>query len=295
MKSWLKYIIVICIVVVFCSCSSKDGFVNTELGFSFKHCTNNNTSPKAKAGDVIFGQMKIMLNNKKLISSNYGNPDRLFVISKNPKVGSIDEFLMNLHIGDSALMICPADSVSRFLKGVEFKPTDKIWIYLSVSQIISQSDMSEYEQEKIIRDEKEDELLTNYVLAKYDKAEKKQTGLFYINLNEGAGRKAEYGKVVSVRYTVCDTTGKMIDSNIEQDAKKGGIYRENIRYAPFEFILGDDALISGFVQGIALMREGGHAKLVIPSKLAYGDVAYGNIEPNTPLIFDVYLIQVKEQ
>ena len=64
MKSWLKYIIVICIVVVFCACSGKDGFVNTELGFSFKHCTNNNTSPKAKAGDVIFGQMKIMLNNK---------------------------------------------------------------------------------------------------------------------------------------------------------------------------------------------------------------------------------------
>ena len=43
------------------------------------------------------------------------------------------------------------------------------------------------------------------------------------------------------------------------------------------------------------MREGGHAKLVIPSKLGYGDVAYGNIEPNTPLVFDVYLIQVKEQ
>lgn len=280
---------------MFCTCSSNDGFVNTELGFSFKHCTSNNSAPKANKGDVIFGQIKILLNNKKLISSNYGNPERLFVISKKPEVGSIDEFLMNLHIGDSALMICPADSVSRFLKGVEFKPTDKIWIYLTVNQIISQRDLSEYEQDKILRDEKEDELLTEFVLNRYDKAEKKSTGLFYINLQEGSGKKAEYGKMVSVRYTVCDTTGRIIDSNIEEDAKKGGLYRENIKYIPFEFLLGDDALISGWVQGIALMKEGGHAKLVIPSKLAYGDVAYRNIEPNTPLIFDVYLIQVKDK
>ena len=282
-------------MLFFHACSTKDDFVATELGFSFKRCTTNENSPKANKGDIVFGQMKIMLNNKVLVSSNYGNPDRLFVISREPKVGSIDEFLMNLHIGDSALMVCPADSVSYLLKDMDFKPEDKIWIYLTVNQIISTGEITEYNKEKLEREKKEDEMLTQYVLTKYDKAEKKSSGLFYVNLSEGSGRKAEYGDRVKVNYSVWDTTGRIIDTSIEEIAKKGGIYRDNVLYSPFEFNLGDDALISGWSIGISNMREGGHAVLVIPSKLAYGEEKYRSIEPNTPLVFEIYLLKVSEE
>ena len=237
--------------------------------------------------------MKIMLNNKKQISSNYGNPDRLFIVNKNPKQGGIDEFLTTLHIGDSALMICPADSMTKYLENTEFKPEDKVWIYLTVNQIVSAEEITEYTKEKQLRDAKEDEQLTEFVLRKYDKAEKQSTGLFYVNLKEGLGKKAEFGKMVSVNYTVCDTNGKIIDSNVEEVARKGKIHKENILYEPFEFLLGDDALISGWVQGVSLMKEGGHAILVIPSKLAYGEIKYRSIEPYTPLVFDIHLLKVK--
>lgn len=281
--------------LLFVSCKKDSGFSNTELGFSFKHCTNNQNTPKAKAGDVIFGQMKIMLNNKILVYSNYGTPERLFVISKSPKVGSIDEFLTTLHLGDSAIMVAPVDSVSQYLKGVVAKPTDKVYFYLSVSQIISTAELTGHEKERAQQQRKEKEELTNLVLERYEKAEKKQSGLFYINILEGTGAKADFGKRVFVNYMVTDTAGRIFDTNVEEVAKKGGIYRERVHYAPFDFILGDDGLISGWTEGISYMRAGGHAKLIVPSSLAYGELGYHNIQPNTPLIFDIYLLKVLDE
>ena len=42
--------------------------------------------------------------------------------------------------------------------------------------------------------------------------------------------------------------------------------------------------------GLPLIKKGGHIKLVIPSSLAYGCSGYGTIPPNTPLFFDINLI-----
>ncbi|MBQ9311884.1 MAG: FKBP-type peptidyl-prolyl cis-trans isomerase [Bacteroidales bacterium] len=278
--------------LLFSSCKKDNGFEKTELGFSFKHCTVNRNTPKANGGDIIYGQMKILLNNKQLIHTNYGEPARLFVIEKQPRVGSIDEFLTTLHLGDSAIMVAPADSVTKFLDNVITKPTDKIYFYLTVSQIISMAEVSGQEAERQMMQQKEEELLTNFVLEKYDKAEKKPSGLFYINITEGSGAKAEYGKRVLVNYTLTDTTGKILDSNVEEVARKGGIYKETVRYAPFDFVLGDDGLIAGWSEGISYMRAGGHAKLVVPSRLGYGELGFHVIEPYTSLIFDIYLLKV---
>lgn len=283
------------ILILFSSCKKDNGFEKTELGFSFKHCTTNQNSPKANGGDIIFGQMKILLNNKELIFSNYGKPDRLFVIDKNAKVGSIDEFLTTLHLGDSAIMVAPADSVAKYLNNVVAKPSDKVYFYLSVTQIISVSELSTHEAEKLRNQQKEEEALTEFVLAKYEKAVKKESGLFYVNIYEGQGAKAEYGKKMVVNYTVTDTAGTILDSNVEEVAIKGNIKTPQKHYAPFEFTLGDDGLIAGWSEGISYMRAGGHAKLVVPSRLAYGELGFHSIGPNTPLVFDIYLLKVLDE
>lgn len=290
-------VITVLMSIIICSCGKKDNdFVNTELGFSFKHCTTHATTPKAKEGDIIFGELRIMLNNKKILSTNYGKPDRLFRISKNPRVGSIDEFLMTLHVGDSAIMVAPADSVTKYIAGIEAKPNDKIYFYLTVTQIISHQELTGHEKEVSDKQKEEESLLTDFVLRKFSRAERKQSGLFYLNIMEGNGEKAVFGNRVFVNYYVTDTNGKVYDTNIKDLAQKNGIYRPQIEYKPFDFILGDDALIAGWTEGISYMRIGGHSKLVIPSRLAYGEMGFGHIPPYTPLIFDIYLVkQVKEQ
>ena len=55
-------------------------------------------------------------------------------------------------------------------------------------------------------------------------------------------------------------------------------------------------MIPGWVEGIQLMKVGSEFELYIPSELAYGESAVGQlIKPNSVLIFNVKLVDVKEQ
>jgi FKBP-type peptidyl-prolyl cis-trans isomerase len=60
-----------------------------------------------------------------------------------------------------------------------------------------------------------------------------------------------------------------------------------------EFRIGDTKLLKGFEEGLLMMRKGGHYSLILPSSLAYGDQAHGNLPPYTTLIYDVELIETK--
>ena len=258
------------------SCGKKEeevGFVKTASGYEFKHCVENKNAPKAKEGDILLGELEIRLNDSVVLSSNYGSPDRLFKIGK-PVAGSMDEFLLNMHIGDSAVMKAPADSVAQYIGGLVAKPGDVIWFYLSIHQIISQRELSEHER-------------------KYPNAKKMESGLYVINATKTEGVKAEFGKTVSVFYSVSDTTGKMYDTNMKSAAKKGGIFNPNQRYDAFEFVLGDDGLIAGWTEGVSYMRKGERSLVLLPSYLAYGEAGYGPITPYMPLLFELELVDVK--
>lgn len=277
-----------------CSRSEKDdGFVKTELGFKFKHCVNNATAPKAKQGDILLGELEIRLNDTTVLSSNFGSPDRLFKI-EDPRPGSIDEFLMTLHIGDSAVMRVPADSVSQRFAGLATRPGDELSFYLKIHQLISQRELSEHDKE--VRDAYllEDSLLADFVQRKYPKAEKKQSGLYVLYASASEGRRAEFGKVVEVFYTVSDTTGKVWDTNVKERARRAGIYNPAQMYRPFEFILGDDGLIAGWTEALTYMSAGQRMSVLLPSRLAYGEGGFGAIPPFTPLLFELELVSVKD-
>ena len=43
-----------------------------------------------------------------------------------------------------------------------------------------------------------------------------------------------------------------------------------------------------------MMKEGGKARLIIPSKLGYGDQDRGPIKAYSPLVFEVELVEVEK-
>lgn len=111
--------------------------------------------------------------------------------------------------------------------------------------------------------------------------EKTDSGLRYKIEEQGEGAKAEKGKTVAVHYTGMLTDGTVFDSSHK-------------RNQPIEFPLGKGHVIAGWDEGIELLKEGGHARLVVPSHLGYGaQGAGGVIPPNATLVFDVELVKVK--
>ena len=105
----------------------------------------------------------------------------------------------------------------------------------------------------------------------------------------GTGKEASTGATVYMHYTgwlyrplAKNMHGKLFDSSIP-------------RGEPIDFVLGAGRVIKGWDQGIQGMKVGGKRTLIIPSELAYGSrPAQGSgIPPNSALIFDVELVDVK--
>jgi len=110
---------------------------------------------------------------------------------------------------------------------------------------------------------------------------KTESGLRYQIIQEGNGLKAEKGKTVSIHYKGQLPDGTVFDSS----------YKRN---QPLDFVLGMGQVIAGWDEGVALLKVGDKARLVIPSDLAYGsEGAGGVISPNATLVFDVELMDVK--
>ncbi len=112
--------------------------------------------------------------------------------------------------------------------------------------------------------------------------------LIITEVKVGTGKEAVAGATVVVNYTgwlyrplAKNSHGKQFDSSIGR--------------GPFDFPLGKGMVIKGWDQGVAGMKVGGKRTLIIPSDLAYGPrgAGGGDIPPNSPLIFDVELLDVK--
>jgi FKBP-type peptidyl-prolyl cis-trans isomerase FkpA len=109
-----------------------------------------------------------------------------------------------------------------------------------------------------------------------------------IDVKQGTGAEAVPGKIVVVHYTGWlydpakpDNKGSKFDSS--RDAGR-----------PFDFPLGGGRVIKGWDQGVAGMKVGGQRTLVIPPDMGYGARGFpGAIPPNSVLIFDVELLEVK--
>ncbi len=111
--------------------------------------------------------------------------------------------------------------------------------------------------------------------------EKTSSGLRYKIEEKGTGARAEKGKTVSVHYKGMLPDGTVFDSS----------YKRN---QPIDFPLGEGHVITGWDEGVQLLHEGGKARFVIPSHLAYGERGAGGvIPPNATLVFDVELVKVK--
>jgi FKBP-type peptidyl-prolyl cis-trans isomerase FkpA len=105
-----------------------------------------------------------------------------------------------------------------------------------------------------------------------------ESGLQYEILEEGDGPKPSADDIVRVNYEGRLIDGTIFDSSYERDESA-------------EFSL--DMVIDGWSEGLQLMSVGSKYRLIMPSKLAYGESGAGAvIPPYSLLIFEVELLDV---
>jgi len=111
-----------------------------------------------------------------------------------------------------------------------------------------------------------------------EEAVQTDSGLVYYSMTEGEGAQPTTANSVEVHYHGTLIDGTVFDSSVD-------------RGQTISFPLGN--VIKGWQEGLAMMKEGGKATLVIPGDLAYGDAGSGDtIPPGATLKFEVELFKV---
>jgi FKBP-type peptidyl-prolyl cis-trans isomerase len=122
-----------------------------------------------------------------------------------------------------------------------------------------------------------DEFLANF-LEHNEEAIKTESGMVYYPMTEGEGAQPSVSDTVEVHYHGTLVDGTVFDSSVD-------------RGQTISFPLGN--VIKGWQEGLAMMKEGGKATLIIPADLAYGDNGSGDvIPPSATLKFEVELFKV---
>jgi len=122
------------------------------------------------------------------------------------------------------------------------------------------------------------------------------SGLYYINEREGTGDFPNDSDIIVFSYVVRNLDDYIYLNNYKDTAVLYDIYGLNkptTHFAPTaEQFLSNKIKPKGLIEGLSKMKEGGKARLIMPSSLAFGANGNGQIPQYTSLIYDIELVRV---
>jgi FKBP-type peptidyl-prolyl cis-trans isomerase FkpA len=131
-----------------------------------------------------------------------------------------------------------------------------------------------YQEQLDLDIDKIDEYLNSKGIA--SEYQKTSTSLYYKITDQGNADGIKPGpfSTVTVRYKGYFLNGEVFDETT------------GTQVAQFTV----DGVVRGFGEGLQLLNKKGKATIILPSGLAYGQYGSGDIDPNTPIIFDLELV-----
>lgn len=272
--------------VVLAACSGGT-FKKAKSGLMYK-IISDGKGQKLVPGDFI--KFNAVVKYKDSVTYNsYGSIPAFTRIDSAGRPYDISEVLPQLRIGDSAVFVQLADTLSKMNMGQMpqgLKKGDKITISIKVVSVYKTMELvqTEYNKEIELFKEKEQKVVEAYLKSKNISATKTKLGTYVEVMNPGTEPKADSGKEVSVKYTGMNFEGKKFDSNVDTTFK---------HTEPLKVVLGQFGTIPGFEDGIKQLGKGGKAKVYIPSMLGYGPQGSPpNIKPFENLVFEIEVLDI---
>lgn len=119
---------------------------------------------------------------------------------------------------------------------------------------------------------KNEQEIKDYIAKNNLTAQRSDSGLYYVILNQGTGANPTATSNVTVAYKGYFTNGNVFDQSSD---------------AGISFNLSQ--VIKGWTEGITYFKPGGNGILLVPAHLGYGNSNYASIPGGSVLIFDVKL------
>lgn len=253
--------------------------------------TKKGNNQKPKVGEYAKINFKVSTIDGNVLYSTYeANGPMTWENGKDFDNKGVTEALTMMSKGSKASIIVPSElAFGDQGRGQMIPPCTTLLYDLEMVEIQTKAQyekekadvLAKEEAEKVKAKKEETGKLQSYLKANKITVRPTASGLYYIEQHKGTGPQAVAGKKVKVHYTGTLINGKKFDSSLD-------------RKEPFEFILGQGQVIPGWEEGLSMMKKGGKAKLIIPSKLAYGENGrMPTIPPSATLVFEVELLDVK--
>ena len=203
------------------------------------------------------------------------------------KVTSGQEIVDSIEQGDSILSI----TIKR-----DGKEANKF----NASKIFT----NHFKEEEKLKKEKEKmfQKLKNDVSKEHNNLKTKsletETGLKYFINSTNNGDLVDENKTILTHYAVYFEDGTLLDTSILEVAQRFNQVNAQRKsaggYTPIEARVGPkDMMISGFKEGLKLLKIGDKATLFLPYYLAYGETEQRGIPAKSNLIFEVEIVEQK--
>jgi FKBP-type peptidyl-prolyl cis-trans isomerase FkpA len=276
------------------SCAKEN---RTEFGNMYEHHEKNN-GPVPQPGDYIYFHYSVKLDDSLIENSwtrgeptLYQMPNLEEIRSQGGTVSPVLDGIGMMSPGDSLTIYTEVSKLPQ--KPASFEGNEFVYYDIKLYEIKSEEQYQAEETERnaelarkkaaaakmeaVVASKVQDIVERYRSGALKDSIQTTSSGLKYILHKEGSGPMAEPGKPVKVHYYGVLTDGTMFDNSY----RRGDV---------FTFTLGQGQVIKGWDEGIALLKTGGQATLIIPHELGYGERgAPPSIPPKSELIFHVEL------
>lgn len=264
-----------------CTNSKYPGYKQADNNVYYKFITKSNDTTKVRRGNFVAVNLSYKTTDSLLFDNKTLGEELVFPVLEHTFQGDLYDALSLMNPGDSMNFVIVADSF--YLKTAQakklpdfIKPGEPIYYTISLKRVETKEEHEISKQrELILKQRDETRELIKYVKANKIAIAPNESGLYYIEKKKGRGKTIKKGDVVSFRISIKELNGNLLFSNLADD--KAAI---SIEY-------GQQFDTKGFNEALGLMRKGGVADLIVPSRVGVGRYGMSGVEGFTTLLYTV--------
>jgi FKBP-type peptidyl-prolyl cis-trans isomerase len=257
-----------------CEDSAHPGYSEAEQGIYYKLHVPGETGKKAGPDDFYEVYMLNRFGGQTFFDSYYMTGRGTILMQS-----SASRYFSVLSEGDSATFLLPGGDLA--LPGMP--DTGLVEMNVKILRVLTADEAQQLEKNED-PDAAEQLIINRYLGRNKLSVAPDSSGLYFINEKEGTGEKPAAGKKVTVTYTGSFFSGQPFD-------------RAGVDGKPaFAFTWGEEGqMLPGIIQALSHMRPGGKAKIILPSRLAFGagGSSGGIVPPHTPVVYELTLVSIE--